>query len=204
MLIGFGWFLLGGVSDLWLLRHSATLSMALIDDAVVGIGVGLVVFLFEQRNMTQRNKGENAVRQSEQRFRLAMNNVASGLYTLDLEGRVTYVNPAAEAMLGWVSAELLSKKIHDVTHYKYPDGTPFPARDCPGLQVLQKGIELRAYEDTFILGALARLQLGRAYVMSGDKNKAKIAYQDSSRSGRTPIPTFHGECGMPPGNPYEH
>ena len=28
------------------------------------------------------------------------------------------------------------------------------------------------------IGALARLQLGRAYALSGDKNKAKSAYQD--------------------------
>jgi len=28
-----------------------------------------------------------------------MNNVAAGVYTLDLQGRVTDVNPAAEAML---------------------------------------------------------------------------------------------------------
>ncbi|MGE0406304.1 MAG: PAS domain S-box protein, partial [Candidatus Korobacteraceae bacterium] len=40
--------------------------------------------------------------------------------------------------------------IHDVTHYKRPDGTPFPAEDCPGLQVLQEGTELREQFDEFI------------------------------------------------------
>jgi PAS domain S-box-containing protein len=40
--------------------------------------------------------------------------------------------------------------MHDVTHYKHPDGTPFPASDCPGLRVQQTGVELREYEDTFI------------------------------------------------------
>jgi PAS domain S-box-containing protein len=79
-----------------------------------------------------------------------MNNVASGVYTLDPQGLVTYVNPAAEAMFGWTIAELLGKKMHDVTHYKHPDGTPFPASECPGLQVLQKGTELHEYEDLFI------------------------------------------------------
>jgi len=38
--------------------------------------------------------------------------------------------------------------------------------------------KLVAVRYSYILGALARLQLGRAYVMGGDKNKAKIAYQD--------------------------
>jgi len=90
------------------------------------------------------------VRESEERFRLAMSNVAAGVYTLDLDGLVTYVNPAAEAMFGWTNAELLGRNMHDVVHYKRPDGTPYPASDCPGMRVLQTGIELREHEDTFI------------------------------------------------------
>jgi eukaryotic-like serine/threonine-protein kinase len=39
------------------------------------------------------------------------------------------------------------------------------------------------------VAALARLQLGRAYAMAGDPAKAKSAYQDSLRCGKTPTPT---------------
>jgi PAS domain S-box-containing protein len=93
---------------------------------------------------------EQALRVSEERFQGTMNSMVEGLYTLDAEGLVTYINPSAETIFGWTCAELLGKKIHDVVHYKYPDGTPFPASDCPGLQVLQKGIELREHEEVFI------------------------------------------------------
>jgi PAS domain S-box-containing protein len=93
---------------------------------------------------------EKALRESEERFRSAANSMAEGLYTIDTAGLVTYLNPAAEAMFGWTSAELLGKKMHDVTHYMHPDGKPFPAEECPGLRVLQKGIELREHEDVFI------------------------------------------------------
>src|SRR5262249_25660748 len=41
-------------------------------------------------------------------------------------------------------------KMHDVTHYLHPDGTPFPAEECAGLQVLQKGVVLKEHEDVFI------------------------------------------------------
>jgi PAS domain S-box-containing protein len=93
---------------------------------------------------------EQALRESEGRFQGAMNSMVEGLYTLDADGIVTYINPSAETIFGWTCAELLGKKIHDVVHYKHPDGTPFPASDCAGLQVLQKGIELREHEDLFI------------------------------------------------------
>jgi hypothetical protein len=47
-------------------------------------------------------------------------------------------------MFGWTKAELFGKKMHDATLYKHPDGTPFPAEDCPNLQIVQRGIELRS------------------------------------------------------------
>ncbi|HEX5410838.1 MAG TPA: PAS domain S-box protein [Terriglobia bacterium] len=79
-----------------------------------------------------------------------MNNLAEGLFTLDEDGLATSINAAAEAMFGWTAAELLGKKMHDVIHYKRPDGRPFPASDCPGLHVLQDGGQLREHEDVFI------------------------------------------------------
>jgi len=93
---------------------------------------------------------EQALRESEERFQGAMNSIAEGVYTLDTNGLVTYINPSAEAILGWTRPELQGKKIHDIVHYKYPDGRPFPASDCASWQVLQKGTELREHEDVLI------------------------------------------------------
>ena len=63
---------------------------------------------------------------------------------------MTYVNPAAERLFGGSSAELLGHKMHDMIHYQHPDGKPFPADECAGLQVLQKGTVLSDYENIFI------------------------------------------------------
>lgn len=53
-----------------------------------------------------------------------MNNMAEGLYAVHADGLLTSINPAAEAILDWTKAELIDKKMHDVTHYKRPDGRP--------------------------------------------------------------------------------
>jgi PAS domain S-box-containing protein len=79
-----------------------------------------------------------------------MANMGEGLYTLDTRGLTTYINPAAERLFGWSSAELIGRKMHDVTHYQHPDGRPFPADECAGLQVLQNGTVLSDHEDVFI------------------------------------------------------
>jgi PAS domain S-box-containing protein len=93
---------------------------------------------------------EKALRASEERFRSAMSSMAEGLFTTDTEGLVTYVNVPAERMFGWRSEDLIGKRMHEVSHYMHPDGSPYPAEDCPGLQVLQHGKDLREHEDVFI------------------------------------------------------
>jgi PAS domain S-box-containing protein len=93
---------------------------------------------------------ERALRESDERFHAVVNNMAEGLYTVDTRGLITYVNPSAEAMLGWKFAELFGRKMHEVAHYLHPDGTPFPAAECPGLQVLESGISVREHQDVFI------------------------------------------------------
>jgi two-component system sensor kinase FixL len=104
-----------------------------------------------------RNLAEQALRESEGQLRRAlefnqsvMANMGEGIYTLDTQGLVTYINPAAERLFGWSAAGLLGVKMHDMTHYQHPDGRPFPADECAGLQVLQKGTVLSDHEDVFI------------------------------------------------------
>jgi PAS domain S-box-containing protein len=140
---------MGFLSPLWALRADGEEFPIEASISQSG-GDGERLFTVFVRDITEKNRADAILRESDERFRLAMFNVASGVYTLDLQGLVTYVNPAAEAMLGWTNAELLGRKMHDVTHYKHPDGSPFPASDCPGLQVLQEGVELREREDMFI------------------------------------------------------
>ncbi len=41
------------------------------------------------------------------------------------------------------------------------------------------------------VGALAHLGLGRAYILSGDTEKARAAYQDFLVSGKTRTPISH-------------
>ena len=50
-----------------------------------------------------------------------------GLFVLDVEGRVTLVNEAAERMLGWTERELLGELMHEKTHALTADGASEPA-----------------------------------------------------------------------------
>ena len=102
------------------------------------------------RDISDRKRSEETLRRNVEFDEAVMTNMGEGLYTVDAQGLVTFVNPAAEKMFGWSLDELRGRKMHDVTHHHHPDGTPFPAEDCAGLQVLRQGKNLIDHEDVFI------------------------------------------------------
>jgi two-component system CheB/CheR fusion protein len=91
------------------------------------------------QDLTNRRQTEAQLRHERDLSRTITDTLGEGLCTLDTEGRVTFVNPAAVQMLGWSAAELLGEKLHERIHYERSDGTPYPAERCPILGVLHSG-----------------------------------------------------------------
>jgi PAS domain S-box-containing protein len=129
-------------------------------------------------DISERKRAEEALRQSEAESRrlldyheAVMANLGEGLYTTDTQGLVTYLNPAAESLFGWKSAELLGRRMHDVTHYRHPDGRPFPIEECAGFQMLHEGKALRDHDDVFIRrdGSFFPVVYSSAPLVSGGK-----------------------------------
>ena len=53
--------------------------------------------------------------------RLLLNAIGQGVYGVDTKGKLTFINPAAENMLGWSTDELKGKRIHDIIHHTKSD-----------------------------------------------------------------------------------
>jgi len=77
-------------------------------------------------------------------------NAAEGLMLMDREGRLTFVNPTAEAMFGWSQDELAGELLHEKLHCRRSDGTWYPSEDCPHMKVLTTGETVRSDEDFFV------------------------------------------------------
>jgi PAS domain S-box-containing protein len=59
---------------------------------------------------------------------------AQPIWVVDCGGLIRFANPAAIATLGYDSAdELRGRPSHETIHYRHPDGTPYPASECPML-----------------------------------------------------------------------
>ncbi|HEY9643896.1 MAG TPA: PAS domain-containing sensor histidine kinase [Coleofasciculaceae cyanobacterium] len=80
---------------------------------------------------------------------LILNSVGEGVYGLDLEGKTTFVNPAAASMIGWPVEELIGKSMHAVMHHSRPDGHPYPVQECPIYAAFRDGRVHRANTEVF-------------------------------------------------------
>ncbi|MFH0994896.1 MAG: response regulator [Pseudomonadota bacterium] len=63
--------------------------------------------------------------------RLLLASAGEGICGIDVNGITTFVNPAADKILGYTTGELLGKDLHALTHHKKPDGRPYPSHECP-------------------------------------------------------------------------
>ncbi|MCJ8163807.1 CHASE domain-containing protein [Pontibacter sp. E15-1] len=77
-------------------------------------------------------------------------NATAALFIIDSEGFCTFMNPAAEEMTGYTLEDMEEKTLHDVIHYKHPDGSDFPAEECVIRTSLAIKEPMRSYEDVFI------------------------------------------------------
>lgn len=68
------------------------------------------------RDITERKRAEEAMRQSEARFRSIYEQAAVGIEQVSLDGRLLMVNAALCRMLGYEESELIGRRTQDITH----------------------------------------------------------------------------------------
>ncbi|MFZ3136802.1 MAG: PAS domain S-box protein [Thermodesulfovibrionales bacterium] len=99
------------------------------------------------RDVTERVKAEEALKKSEKHIHMLLDSTAEGIYGIDLEGNCTFVNAACLRILGYDDEnELIGKNMHDLIHYKHPDGSPYPAEECKIFQAHKEN--KRIHDDT--------------------------------------------------------
>lgn len=102
-----------------------------------------------KQSEAERKQAEEKLRHQLDFTRAITNSLGEGVYALDAEGRLTFMNPAAEQMLGWKEAEMLGQNAHDCIHFQRADRTPVPAEECSLLSVMRSNRTITDTDDVF-------------------------------------------------------
>ena len=153
------------------------------------------------RDITERKRGEQALRESEQRMRAILETAVEGIVTIDERGIVESVNPAACRIFGYTPEEVLGRNVsllmptpyresHDsyignylrTGHAKIigsgrevvgqrKDGTTFPM----DLSVCEVPLGERRLFTGFVRDISERRQLEQAVAEAAEQERARIA-----------------------------
>lgn len=81
---------------------------------------------------------------------LILTSVSEGILGLDLKGQITFVNRAAQKILGYREEDLLGRRSHDILHRKTPDFPGVPEEECGACLSLKDRQERHVLLDHFI------------------------------------------------------
>jgi two-component system cell cycle sensor histidine kinase/response regulator CckA len=86
-------------------RSIEAMAVNRLDDPSVGAIVA------NYRDVTEHRRVEEALRASEALYRVVTESASDGIITIDSTSRIRFVNPAAERLFGWSSAELVGQPL---------------------------------------------------------------------------------------------
>src|ERR1700676_2054427 len=112
--------------------------------------------------------------------RAVAESMRDGLFTLDADGRVTYVNQAAEMLLGSRRGDLLGRVMHDTLDRRAADGSELSIEDGPMMLTLRERVRTRIEDDVFL---------------GGDGRRVRVAYNaapyETGTGTRVCVVVFH-------------
>ncbi len=99
------------------------------------------------RDVTERRAVNEERQRLETNIRQLLDASGEGIYGLDADGVITFVNRRGSEMLGYQPEELIGQEMHALTHHSRPDGSPYPASECPIHLAAVKGIPCQVSDE---------------------------------------------------------
>ncbi|MBW2584728.1 MAG: PAS domain S-box protein, partial [Deltaproteobacteria bacterium] len=128
------------MSDYYQIRRTVFGMLAVT--LLLSVGATMLVLLIGERTSQALRKSRDELElrvqertaklhASDEKSRLLLESVGEGIFGVDLDGKVAFMNPAANQMLGYGPEELIGKEIHEKIHHSHADGSAYPKSECP-------------------------------------------------------------------------
>ncbi len=108
---------------------------------VIALCLFLIFGSHVQFTINQRKRAEQALKESEEKYRNILETIEEGYYEVDLQGRFSFVNDATSRILGVPKPELLGRSIRQFLHGDSDEKLFGTFRGC-----LQSGRPVKAFD----------------------------------------------------------
>ena len=96
-----------------------------------------------------RKQAEAERQQLLHQIHLLLDSTDEGIIGVDLQGRCTFANRAAERLLRYSQSEMLNRNMHELSHHHHGDGSVYAASECPITHTLESGRGIRVNTEVF-------------------------------------------------------
>ena len=122
-----------GVLELAAFRHFDQEDMELLEDLEQLVVMNLANMDYQRRELHDTD----LIRHSEENLRSILNGMTEGIFSLDLEGKLAFINPAGCRLLGYDATELIGQAAHLKLHHTHSDGSSYRQEECPMILTMQ-------------------------------------------------------------------
>ena len=103
-----------------------------------------------EQEVSDRQRAQEALRESEGRMRLILDSTAEAIYGIDRDGKCTFCNPATLRLLGYQKPEdLFGRNMHKVMHHSHADGSRYAVTECSIYSSLKTGKGIHSDREVF-------------------------------------------------------
>ncbi len=108
------------------------------------------LFLARVRTMSRQIQMQKSVESERQRLDGILGSVGDGVYGVDGNGVITFINPTGLRLIGHLDeSEVVGKTAHEVMHFASEDGTRIEPGESPLTRAYAQGESLSAHETVF-------------------------------------------------------
>ncbi len=100
-------------------------------------------------DITEQHEAEEALQMVLRQRELILKSAGDGIYGIDLEGRLMFINEAGAGVLGYHPEELAGRDFHRTIQHSHADGTPYSWERSPILRALREAEAVRVRDDIF-------------------------------------------------------
>jgi PAS domain S-box-containing protein len=90
-------------------------------------------------DITERKRAEEERNRVAKQMEMLLESTGQGIYGINLEGNCAFINRATCELIGYRPEEALGRNMHELAHHHKPDGSVYPADECPVYRALMKG-----------------------------------------------------------------